>query len=98
MFKVKCTVVKSEVSFSYLESQVPKTVTDFLNCPKLISQIKTELDEVSSKAISRPQVVQKFRILPREFSMAGGELGPTMKVKRFFVLEKYQDVIDEMYQ
>ena len=34
----------------------------------------------------------------REFSVDGGELGPSLKLKRFFVAEKYKDDIDQMYQ
>jgi long-chain-fatty-acid--CoA ligase ACSBG len=35
--------------------------------------------------------------LPRDFSFAGGELGPTMKVKRHAVEEKYRKEIEAMY-
>ena len=41
--------------------------------------------------------IKDFRVLEKEFSLAGGELGPTLKIKRFFITEKYKDVIDEMY-
>ena len=34
----------------------------------------------------------------REFSVDGGELGPSLKLKRFFVAEKYKEDIDQMYQ
>ena len=44
-----------------------------------------------------PQV-HKFMIAPQDFSLATGELTPTMKVKRHFVLEKYKKKIDQMYE
>ena len=42
--------------------------------------------------------IQKFRILPEDFSIAGGELGPTLKLKRRVVMSKYSDIINEMYE
>ncbi len=49
-------------------------------------------------ALSNPHKVQKFTVLPAEFSVGGGELGPTLKLKRFYVLNKYADVINAMYK
>jgi long-subunit acyl-CoA synthetase (AMP-forming) len=43
-------------------------------------------------------VFQKFRIVPVDFSLSGGELTPTLKVKRKVVTEKYSDLIDDMYK
>jgi len=41
--------------------------------------------------------IKKFNLLPREFTLDGGELTPTMKVKRFAITRKYTDIIDAMY-
>lgn len=41
--------------------------------------------------------VQKFTILPTDFSVTGGELTPTFKTKRSVVCKKYKAVIDLMY-
>ena len=77
-----------------------ESVADFLTCdkkPLLLDAIQTGIDRANTKAVSNPAKVQKFSVLPAEFSVAGGELGPTLKLKRFFVMEKYKDVIDSMY-
>ncbi len=42
--------------------------------------------------------VQYFRICPIDFSVEGGELTATLKLKRSFVDEKYKALIDEMYE
>lgn len=41
--------------------------------------------------------VKRFTLLPEPFTMEGGELTNTLKVKRKAVAEKYKDVIDKMY-
>lgn len=61
-------------------------------------EILDGIQKVNRKAISNAQKVHKFMIAPRDFSLAGGELTPTMKLKRHFVEEKYKKKIDEMYE
>ena len=40
----------------------------------------------------------KFALLPNELTIEGGELTPTLKVKRRIIDQKYKGVIDEMYK
>ena len=42
--------------------------------------------------------VKKFTLLPQPFTMEGGELTSTLKIKRKTISEKYKDVIDKMYE
>ena len=42
-------------------------------------------------------ILQKFHILPVDFSIPGDELTPTMKVKCKVILAKYHDLVAEMY-
>lgn len=56
------------------------------------------IQRVNANAAARPYHIQKWAILQRDFSISGGELGPTMKLKRLTVLEKYKDIIDSFYQ
>jgi long-subunit acyl-CoA synthetase (AMP-forming) len=64
-------------------------------------QWKKHLDDgvktANSKTTSRAQVVQKWSLLPQEFSEKAGELTPTLKLKRSVVAKKYEAVIDALY-
>lgn len=61
-------------------------------------EILAGIQKVNRKAISNAQKVHKFMIAPRDFSLATGELTPTMKLKRHTVLELYAKKIDQMYE
>jgi len=41
--------------------------------------------------------VKAWRVLPGELTVAGGELTPTLKVKRAMVIDRFRDLVEEMY-
>ena len=44
------------------------------------------------------KTIKYFTIVPREFSIEGGELTPTLKMKRKVIYEKYRELVDELYE
>uniref|UniRef100_A0A8C6ZWG7 Long-chain-fatty-acid--CoA ligase ACSBG1 n=1 Tax=Nothoprocta perdicaria TaxID=30464 RepID=A0A8C6ZWG7_NOTPE len=60
--------------------------------------IQEAINKVNVNAVNRVHCIQKWEVLPRDFSISGGELGPTMKLKRLTVLEKYKDEVDSFYE
>ncbi len=60
------------------------------------ASIQAHLDQVNQK-FARVEQVKKFEILPRDFSQEGGELTPSMKVKRNVVAQKYADEVEGLY-
>jgi len=56
------------------------------------------LDELNGKhSVSNAQKIQKFTVVPGDFSEKGGELTATLKLKRSVTADKYAKVIDAMY-
>lgn len=49
------------------------------------------------KDFAHHEMVKKFEILPNAFSEEGGELTPSLKIKRRVINEKYGDIIEKMY-
>ncbi len=64
--------------------------------PKVLSLVKQAIDILNGDEPHERQI-RAFRLLTDDFTIEGGELTPTMKIKRRVVAEKYRDVIDRMY-
>ncbi len=60
------------------------------------AELEKALDAVNTD-LARVEQVKKFTILPRELSMAEGELTPTLKVKRNVVHDHFAAEIEAMY-
>ncbi len=58
--------------------------------------VQTLVDEVNSHTAQVARV-KRFTVLDTPFSIEGGELTPTLKLKRAVVAEKYRAQIDAMY-
>ncbi|XP_062998686.1 long-chain-fatty-acid--CoA ligase ACSBG1 [Elgaria multicarinata webbii] len=59
--------------------------------------VQDGIDRVNACAVTNAQRIQKWALLGKDFSISGGEFGPTMKLKRQTVVEKYKDEIDSFY-
>ena len=65
--------------------------------PRIIKRIKVELDRFNQD-FGQTEKIKKFRLLAAEWRLESGELSPTLKLRRKFILEKYRKVIEETYQ
>jgi len=59
--------------------------------------ITDAIKKVNAKSESRAKTIAKFAILPQDFSIPGGELGPTLKLKRPVATEKHSELIEKIY-
>jgi len=64
--------------------------------PELLQSVAESVDRVNLEH-ARVEGIKRWRVLPHDLTVAGGELTPTLKVKRQVVTDKYTDVIDELY-
>ena len=74
----------------------PSSAADLIEDPELRGEIAAAVEE-ANQAVSRAEQIRKFRILPVDFSEGGGELTPTLKVKRTVVADRYAAEIAALY-
>jgi len=72
------------------------TVASMVDDPDLIAVIQTAVDE-GNKAVSSAEAVKKFRILPVDWTEEGGQMTPSMKVKRNVVMKEYEADVAALY-
>jgi long-subunit acyl-CoA synthetase (AMP-forming) len=66
--------------------------------PDVKQFIEQQAQQVCNSKVARYQTIKKIQVLPNVFSVDGGELTPTLKVKRNVVNEKYAAEIAAFYQ
>ena len=65
--------------------------------PEIIELYRKRIEEKSNK-FANFEKIKEFTLLPNELTVDREEITPTMKIKRKVVTEKYNDVIDVMYE
>jgi long-chain acyl-CoA synthetase len=71
-------------------------VADLIEDPELLAEIQAVVDE-ANKSVSKAEAIRKFRVLPVDFTEAGGEMTPSLKLKRSVVATTYASDIDAIY-
>ncbi len=71
-------------------------VSAMLDDPQLHAEIEKAVAE-ANKVVSKAEGIKKFRILPVDFTEDGGELTPTMKLKRNVVAKSFAGDIEKIY-
>lgn len=64
--------------------------------PQVIARIQEEVDSLNVK-FGNWEKIKRFELTPNIWSIDGGELTPTLKLKRKVILEKYQLLYDKIY-
>jgi long-chain acyl-CoA synthetase len=72
------------------------TNEQMLRHPKVIEHYK-QIIEKYNPLFNPVEQVKKFELLDTEWTINGGELTPTLKLKRKVIMEKFGDVIDKIY-
>lgn len=69
---------------------------DIVKNAEVNKMLQSEIDE-KNKSFGNWETIKRFSLLPNEWTIEGGELTPTTKVRRKIVMEKYKEQIDGLY-
>ena len=72
------------------------TIASRTNDPDLVAEIQKAVDE-ANKAVSNAEAIKKFTILQEDWTEEGGQLTPSMKLKRNVVMKEYASEVDALY-
>jgi len=68
-----------------------------LQNPKVIEMMK-DMVESFNKYFNHVEQIKKFELLSNDWTINGGEMTPTLKLKRKVIMEKYRDAVDRIYE
>ncbi len=64
--------------------------------PDLLAEIQKGVDE-ANKAVSKAEAIRKFTVLPVDWTEEGGQLTPSLKLKRSVVMKEFAAEVDALY-
>jgi long-chain acyl-CoA synthetase len=73
------------------------SMAELVRQPEIIELYRKRI-EAKSQNLANFEKIKEFTLLPNELTVDNEEITPTMKIKRKVVTEKYNDVIDVMYE
>lgn len=73
-----------------------ETKAELLANPNFLALVDRHVQERNGR-LARYETIKTYRILPESFTEKAGELTPSLKLKKKVIMEKYKDLIDDMY-
>ncbi len=93
---VSALITLTESGIATLQSRRNGVDGDVVVDQTILTEVRRSVDEVNRSLASYEQIKQ-FTVISREFSIADGEMTPTLKMKRNVIETRFRPVIDRMY-
>jgi long-chain acyl-CoA synthetase len=74
----------------------PTDVASLIEDPDLLAEIQTGVDE-ANKAVSKAEAIRRFSILPVDWTEEGGQMTPSLKLKRSVVMAEFAADVEALY-
>lgn len=73
------------------------TNAEIISNEKVNERIQEEIDDINKK-FGKWEQIKRFELTPELWTVDGGEMTPTLKLKRKAIKQKYQDLYDRIYR
>ena len=89
-------------SFDFLKDYCTKagiscnTNEEMISNPEVLKLYGKEISKFNEH-FAKFEKIKKFRLIAQVWSGAGGELTPTLKLRRKHILEKYNTLVEDIY-
>lgn len=83
-------------SYAQLKGLNLSTPAEFCQHPRILDLFQRQVESLTAD-LAQYERVKRVALLEHELTIEGGEMTPTLKVKRRVIDEKYRDVIDRLY-
>lgn len=70
--------------------------SEIIKNEKVLAIIRDTVERYN-QFFNQVEQIKKFELLPNEWTVDGGEMTPTLKLKRKVIMEKYRDAIERIY-
>ena len=92
-----------QLDFEFIKEWIERKKLDIEKTPEaicaselIINRIQKEVDK-SNQGFGKWEQIKRFELTPDVWSIEGGHLTPTMKMKRSVILELYKDLASKIY-
>lgn len=75
----------------------PETATLLSRHPDFLKYLEQKIEREVNPKLARFETVKKFAVLAHDFSVEGGELTPTLKIRRQVVEQRFSGLIESLY-
>lgn len=74
----------------------PVDLARLVDDPDVVAEVQAAVDE-ANKAVSKAESIRKFAILPDSWTEEGGQLTPSLKLKRNVVMREFREQVEALY-
>jgi len=79
------------------ERGFPDSTSSLGRDPRFLSYLDEQVEQQVNSKLARFETIKRFALVPQDFCVEGGELTPTLKVRRAAVERKYAALIESLY-